>query len=583
MPQLVKITRGLSSPAILMAVVWCATLIGVAFGPIDFPRQPSVAVLVLVAVGVSLFVVGDRAGAWCFRAWSRLRPSPPAPPVGTLNIAVIAMSLLGLAGIASIAFDRIVLSGIGNSGYAELLRCAPTLIDVIEIRRTPLLYAGYLTFSFGFVSLVLFVLKGEEVRGWAAFLAQLSILCPIGYALLYSGRMPILFAIVLAIAAVLVRVGQGRRHLPQGHHLLIKTVALLVLFGIYTNAMWASRRNFCTEMSGLAQELLSKGREQEAERFRALKMKRAALEQKLAAERQSAAPEQNPAPDNNPAGSSNSPARDAEYRGQIREVEQQLVDVQQELAQPRQPQSTDAISATDLSKMIDATRASPGHAELRYSPDVSALLQLLGLKREAWHTSPRGYVLSAVESGWLSVSTASNLLNTYFYITHGVYVLDLAWQARAQFTLHWGIYEIGVLSPILRSFLPQNQQLLSMNTELKAAKIDGLFPTAWAAAYIDFGAAGAVIYVLIWGFAAGWSAFGARHSSLATPPLLLTFILASLLLSPVQGPLGIANSALVLASMAIVGIAIDFASLTFRKRRAELEPETTRSGQVSAS
>jgi hypothetical protein len=36
-------------------------------------------------------------------------------------------------------------------------------------------------------------------------------------------------------------------------------------------------------------------------------------------------------------------------------------------------------------------------------------------------------------------------------------------------------------------------------------------------------------------------------------------------------------------SMAIVGIAVDFASLRFRKRRAELEPETTRSGQVSAS
>ena len=133
MQQLIKMTRGLSSPAILMALVWSATLIGVAVGPIDFPQQPSVAVLVLVAAGVSLFIVGDWAGAWCFRAWLQLRPKPPALPVGTLNIAVIATSLLGLAGIASIACDRIVLSGIGNSGYAELLRCAPTLIDVIEI------------------------------------------------------------------------------------------------------------------------------------------------------------------------------------------------------------------------------------------------------------------------------------------------------------------------------------------------------------------------------------------------------------------------------------------------------------------
>jgi len=211
MQQFIKITRGLSSPAILIAMVWSVTLIGVAVGPIDFPLQPSVPVLVLVAVGVSLFIVGQGAGAWCFRVWLQFRPDLPAPPVSTLNIAVVATSLLGLAGIGLIALDRIVLSGVSNSEYAELLRCAPTLIDVIEIKRTPLLYAGYLTFSFGFASLVLFLLKGEEVRGWAAVLAQLSFVCPVGYALLYSGRMPILFAIVLAIAAVLVRIGQGRR------------------------------------------------------------------------------------------------------------------------------------------------------------------------------------------------------------------------------------------------------------------------------------------------------------------------------------------------------------------------------------
>jgi hypothetical protein len=49
-----------------------------------------------------------------------------------------------------------------------------------------------------------------------------------------------------------------------------------------------------------------------------------------------------------------------------------------------------------------------------------------------------------------------------------------------------------------------------------------------------------------------------RHTALATPALLLTFIIATILLSPVQGPLGIANSALVLGSMIIVGLAVDF-------------------------
>ena len=520
MRQLMRVTRGLSSPAVLMAGIWCVTLVSVAVGPIDFPMQPSVPVLVLVAVGVSLFVVGDRAGAWCFHSWLRLRPNLPAPPVSTLNIAVATTSVLGLAGIALIALDRIVLSDVGNSGYAELLRCAPALVDLIEIKRTPLLYIGYLTFSFGFVSLVLFLLKGEEVRGWAAILAQLSILCPIGYALLYSGRMPILLSIVLAIAAVLVRIAQARRPLPRGHHLLIKMIAVLVLFGIYTNAMWSSRRNFCTQMNGLIQELRAKAAEQEAERLRAFQTKQVL------------------------------------------------------------PQSAGTISAADLSRLMGATKALTGGGEHQYPQDGSMLLVM---KQGSWKTSARPYVLSAIESGWLSPGTASNLLGSYFYLTHGIFVLDLAWRARAQLSPHWGLYEIGVLSPILRVFAPENQQLRSMSTELKAARIDGVFPTAWAAAYIDFGAAGAIIYILIWGLAAGWAAFGSRHSGLVTPPLLLTFILASILLSVVQGPLGVANSALVLLSMVIVGIAVDFRSLSSRERRAAPEPRASRSGQVSAS
>jgi hypothetical protein len=532
MQQLIKITRGLSSPAILLAIVWCVTLIGVAVGPIDYPLQPSVPVLVLVAVGVSLFIVGQGVGAWCFHVWLRFRPNLYVPPVSTLDIAVTTTALLGVAGIVLMAFDRVLLSGVSNSGYAELLRCAPTLIDIIEIKRTPLLYAGYLTFSFGFASLVLFLLKGEEVRGWAAMLAQLSFVCPVGYSLLYSGRMPILLAIVLTIGAVLVRIGQGRRPLPHGHHLLIKAIAVLVLFGFYTNAMWSSRRDFCTQMGGLVRELGVKGREQEAERSRALR--RTEAEQKADAERQPAAA----------------------------------------------PKSADAITAADLSRMIDASRALPGREGRHYSPDVSALMLMM---RESWHTSPRAYVLSAIESGWLSPGTASKLLNSFFYLTHGIFILDRTWRARAELSPNWGIYEIGVLSPIFRVFFPQNPQLHSMGTELKAAEIIGFFPTVWAAAYIDFGAAGSVIYILIWGFAAGWAAFGTRHSGLVTPPLLLTFILASILLSPIQGPLGIANSALVLVSMAILGLAVDFGSLNSRQRRARLEPEASSTGRASAS
>jgi hypothetical protein len=98
-----------------------------------------------------------------------------------------------------------------------------------------------------------------------------------------------------------------------------------------------------------------------------------------------------------------------------------------------------------------------------------------------------------------------------------------------------------------------------MEAQLRSAEIYGFFPTVWAAAFIDFGTMGSIVYILIWGFAAGWSAAGSKRSDLALPPLLLTFVLSSILLSPIQGPLGIANSALTLVSMVIVGMAIDLA------------------------
>jgi hypothetical protein len=174
---------------------------------------------------------------------------------------------------------------------------------------------------------------------------------------------------------------------------------------------------------------------------------------------------------------------------------------------------------------------------------------------------PRGYVTSAIESGRLSARSAMIGLRTYFYLTHGVRTIARVWHARDKFTPRWGLYEVGVLSPLLRMFVPGNQQLATMEDQQKSAQIFGFFPTVWGAAFIDFGFLGAIIYVLIWGGVAGWGSTGSKRSNLMTPLLLLDFVLASILLSVVQGPLGIANSALVLGSMLVTGLTLDFARL----------------------
>lgn len=511
MQQLSRLASGLSSPAILIVVIWCSLLVCVAIGPIDYPGQPSSTVIVMVAAGISLFILGYGAGAWCFaRCFSR-QANVFAPLRRSLNSVVIATSLIGIGGIVLIAFDRGVLSGISNSGYAELLRCAPGLVDFIEIRRTPLLYIGYLTFSFGFASLVLFLLKGEDIRGSTAIAAQLSIVCPVGYALLYSGRMPILFVLALIVSVMLVRSSQGRPLLPRGHHLILKTVVLVLLFAIYSSAIWSRRSNFCVQMRGVIEE----------------------LEQRKA-------------------------GRDTE-RGEVRhEPEPNTQDpVGGRVSRP--PPALSSIPATDVSKMVtDATQNASKITVLPpVAPEVNSTEALLLVMRESWNVQPRSYVLSAIDSGRLPSRAAVTFLSTYFYLTHGIRAADNTWHARERLSPQWGLYEVGILSPILRVFRPDDQRVADMETQLKDAGIHGFFPTVWAAAYVDFGIVGGIIYILIWGFVGGWSSAGARRSSLVTPSLLLVFTLACIFLSPVQGPLGVANSVLVLFSMIFTGATVD--------------------------
>lgn len=538
----------LLSPALLMPLVWLVILFAVAFGPVDYFSQPSWPVLIIVGFGVALFCAACWVGAMIFDAWI-VRQTPLPPPSRTiLNRTVVIASAFGLAGIAMIALDRTVLSGVNNSGYAALLRCAPELIDYIEIKRTVLIYLGYVTFSFGYASLALFLLRGEEIRGWPAALAQLSILSPVGYALLYSGRMPILLVIALIFSVGLVRLMQGRSFLPRGHHLFIKTVLFAVLFMFYANTMWSVRQNFCAGMSGLVEELRSRVKEQASRAINNANERREEILRQL--------------------GSANLDQEKKQY------LQQQLAALDGIIATAGRAGHETSMGAENLSKMIERRKEDVTlPIELREGRADFALFA--AVMRDSWHAQPRGYVLSAVDSQLVPESSIRSILSNYFYLTHGVRTLDTVWQARENLTPVWGVYEVGILSPLLRVFFPENQTLSLMSSQLRSAEIYGFFPSAWGAAYIDFGTLGATIYIILWGLVAGLGFRGGRVSTLTTPPLILTFIFSSIALSPLQGPLGIANSALVLVSMLIVGLAIDFTIM--RQGRQTLVAAGTRS------
>ena len=205
------------------------------------------------------------------------------------------------------------------------------------------------------------------------------------------------------------------------------------------------------------------------------------------------------------------------------------------------------------------------------------------MKQGSWKTSARPYVLSAIESGWLSPGTASNLLGSYFYLTHGIFVLDLAMACAGAI--------IASLGP-LRNRRSLADSPKSCSRKPAAALHEYRVESGEDRRRIPYSLGGR-----LYRLRGRWS--GYLHFDLGIcrrlgclwiqafgfgdATLLLTFILASILLSVVQGPLGVANSALVLLSMVIVGIAVDFRSLSSRERRAAPEPRASRSGQVSAS
>ena len=476
---------------VFLILIWLAVVAVTIAGPIDYPGQPSIRTLAVIATGILLFVIGHVAGAKLAQlSIDRFSHSSSTSPK-LLNRVVAGAAIVGIFGISLVALDRDILS---VSGYAAFLRCAPEFVDYINILRTPAIYVGYLTFSFGFVALALFLLRAEEIRWWAAYLAQLSIVVPVGYALTYSGRMPILLALICLVGVGLVRLYEGRPLLPPGRYLLLKMLMFIVVFAVYSNAMWSSRQGFCAQMEPVVR----------------------ALRQDIIAKRNAA------------------------------EMEK--------------------IDAGSLSRMIDVARDAHPRRDERLGEDIHSQF-VIAVMKDAWGVHLRGYFLDIVNAQIIPPQGSVVLLSNYFYLTHGMMIIDRIWQGREHLKPIWGVYEIGVLSPIIRVSLPDSKILQTMNRQLRKAEIYGFFPTAWGAAFLDFGIVGGSLYVILWGLMGGWAFTACRRTNWVTPQLLLSFVLATVLLSPLQGPLGTANSALVLGSMIVVGLLIDLSGIR-RKTRA---------------
>jgi hypothetical protein len=197
--------------------------------------------------------------------------------------------------------------------------------------------------------------------------------------------------------------------------------------------------------------------------------------------------------------------------------------------------------------------------ELAGRDDYELWLQHLD---QTWQVSPRPWLDVLVRDGYISQETALNYISTLYYLLHGSVKLDIIVANREVFAPYWGTFQIGVISPILRVFFPDNTILDRMWADLKDTDLFGYFVTTWGALYLDFGLWGAIIAIIIWGAMSGYAYRNYLRTKDPAASIMLIFWLGSIMMTPVNSPIGMANSLFILVSF----IAAAFV-MRYRSRR----------------
>jgi hypothetical protein len=162
-----------------------------------------------------------------------------------VELIVRATAVVGLLGASCIALDKVLLSGLDFSQGVTAVRFAREEAvaagTAVALPRSPLLYLGYLTFSFSVASYLLYLLKGEALRLSTAWLAFASLASPFAFSYLYGGRSPLFLVLGMACGAIAVRVLSRQTALPRGKTAPLLFVAFVALIFVYSSWIVSER------------------------------------------------------------------------------------------------------------------------------------------------------------------------------------------------------------------------------------------------------------------------------------------------------------------------------------------------------
>ena len=237
-----------ATPGRLMLMVWGLFAGLYALRPIEFGTPATSQTWQFVAAAIGLFLLGSAAGG---QGGRRGVPKPdwnwPRPYVARLRRITIACVLLGVLGGASIYVDKMFLSGLDYSGGATAVRLTRTAEASAGIERhqsSYFLHFGLLTSHFSLVGLLLYLLAAESFPRRYILLVPLALISPALFAYSYGGRSPVIAALLLCLAAFVVRAMLGRPAIPRAKGVTAILAAAVLAAVFYNSFIFGQRREF---------------------------------------------------------------------------------------------------------------------------------------------------------------------------------------------------------------------------------------------------------------------------------------------------------------------------------------------------
>jgi hypothetical protein len=426
-----------------LLVVWVLAIALFAFGPIHYKDPPQLSAWLFVVACLVVFCIGAWLGLAGFgRALERTAQA--GSDAHRVELIVRATAIVGLLGAGFIAVDKVLLSGLDFSQGVTAVRFlreeAVAAGTAVALPRSPLLYLGYLTFSFSVASYLLYLLKGEGLRLSTAWLAFASLASPFAYSYLYGGRSPLFLVLGMACGAIAVRRLSHQTALPRGKTAPLLFVAFVALIFVYSS--WILSERFA------------------------------------------------------------------------------------------------ATGANDYSTL---------QARFETSYDATISSTLCGPLSDPSAANTR----AACEQALMHAT-----LNTY-YFSHELPMLDRTLAAQPPIGPYYGAYQFYLASAFVERVLPSISADAIMIPQLKAANVYGWFSSAWGGMYLDFGVVGALLGVLLCGWLSGRVYRSALVDGTPGGRLLMCYVVAGILATPILSIFTISISLPILVSLAITAALLD--------------------------